>query len=318
MLFLGFFALLLLAGCGPAGNQEAEPVVQASATLALYATRTATAAPPQADPPTPTPLPSPTPTPRTHTVARGEDLGGIAYQYGTTVPALLAANPGVEPYLLSVGTVLIIPNAREDEALAANPVATPVPVEVPPPVCWHAEDQGMWCFTLVRNPLDTAVESVSVLMNLAAAAGSPAVSWRTAPLLNVIPAGRALPVGAYFSPPVPDAPAVSAQLVAALPAADLQGRYLPVQLDVETVEISADGSSARVKGRLSLERGDPAEVEVWVALTAHNAAGQVIGWRRWEARLVLGADDTAEFFAEVYAVGETKIASVETLAEARP
>lgn len=318
IMLIGLFAILLLAGCGSAAVQESEPVLQASATLALYATRTVTAAPPQANPPTPTPLPSPTPTPRTHTVARGEDLGGIAYQYGTTVPVLLAANPGVDPYLLSVGTVLIIPNASEDEALAANPVATPVPVEVPPPVCWHVDDGGMWCFTLVRNPLDTAVESVSVLMNLAAAAGSPAASWRTAPLLNVIPAGAALPVGAYFSPPVPDAPAVSAQLVAALPAADLHGRYLPVQMDVEAVEISADGSSARVKGRLSLEREDSAEVEVWVALSARNAAGQVIGWRRWEGRLPLGGGDTGSFSAEVFAVGDTKIASVETLAEARP
>jgi LysM repeat protein len=319
ILFLAMLSILALAGCAPAAEIDVNDAVpQGATTLVPYRTRTALPAPTQVSLPTPTPLPSPTPTPRTHTVAKGEDLGGIAYLYGTTVPALLAANPGIDPYLMSVGTVLVIPNAAEDQALAASPAATPVPVEVQPPDCWPARDGGVWCFALVGNPLDTPVESVSVLMSMAAAEGSPAASWKVAPLLNVIPAGASLPAGAYFSPPVPDVPAVSAQLLAALPAADLEERYLPVQLDVESVEISGDGSTARLEGRLNLERDEAEDVTVWVALTARNTAGQVIGWRRWEGRLSLGGGDPASFTAEVYAVGGTKIASVEALAEAKP
>lgn len=176
----------------------------------------------------------------------------------------------------------------------------------------------MWCFAMVTNPLDEAVESVSLLMNMAAAEGSEAVSRRTAPLLNVIPAGASLPAGVYFSPPLPQQPGVSAQLVVALPAATVDERYLPVQLDVDLIEISGDGSSARLHGVLSLEQEEAVEAVVWVALTAKNEAGQVIGWRRWESQVMLGGGEKAGFSAEVYAVGGKKITSVDTLAEARP
>jgi hypothetical protein len=213
--------------------------------------------------------------------------------------------------------VLIVPGGDEEEVLAANPVATPVPVEVLPPDCWPMQDGGLWCFALVRNPLDSAVESVSVLMRMAASQEETR-AWKTAPLLNVIPAGEALPAGVYFSPPVPEVPAVSASLEAALPAADLEARYLPVVLEINSVEISPDGSTATVQGTLALEQEEAVETTVWVALTARNAAGQVVGWRRWERRVSLGGGETAAFTAQVFRVGQTKIASVETLAEARP
>ena len=308
---------LVLSGCA-AGAVEETPAPSQTLELAAYVTRTPSPPAVVESPPTLTPLPSPTPTPRTHTVAKGEDFGGIAFLYGIKTADLVAANPDVNPNLMSVGTVLLIPNAAQDEALAASAAATPVPVDVSAPDCWPSQDGGMWCFALVTNPLDTAVESVSVLMNMAAAEGSAAVSRRTAPLLNVIPAGASLPAGAYFSPPVPQQPGVSAQLAAALPAATADERYLPVQWEVERIEISGDGSSARVQGSLRLEQDEAVEAIVWVALTAKNAAGQVIGWRRWENKVTLGGGETAAFSAEVYAVGGIKITSVETLAEARP
>lgn len=315
-LILTLFALVL-AGCA-AGVPEEIPAVLQTPELAVYATRTPSPPTVVENPPTLTPLPSPTPTPRTHTVVEGEDFGGIAFLYGIKTAALVAANPDVNPNLMSVGTVLLIPNAAQDEALAASAAATPVPVDVSAPDCWASQDGGMWCFTLVTNPLDDAVESVSVLMNMAAAEGSPAVSQRIAPLLNVIPAGASLPAGAYFAPPVPSQPGVSAQLVAALPAATVDERYLPVQLEVEGIEISGDGSTASVQGRVRLEQDEAVEAMLWVALTAKNAAGQVVGWRRWEGQVTIGGGEIAVFTAEVYAVGGKKITSVDTLAEARP
>ena len=308
---------IILSGCAAAAPEET-PAPSQTPELAVYVTRTPSPPPVVESPPTLTPLPSPTPTPRTHTVAKGEDFGGIAFLYGIKTAALVAANPDVNPNLMSVGTVLLIPNAAQDEALAASAAATPVPVDVSAPDCWASQDGGMWCFALVSNPMETAVESVSVLMNMAAAEGSAAVSQRTAPLLNVIPAGASLPAGAYFAPPVPQQPGVSAQLAAALPAAALDERYLPVQLDVSLVEISGDGSSVRVQGSLRLDQDEAVEATVWVALTAKNASGQVIGWRRWEGQVRIGGGEIASFTTEVYAVGGKKIASVETLAEARP
>jgi LysM repeat protein len=47
----------------------------------------------------------------THTVAEGDTLSGIAEQYGTTVDAIIAANPDVTENL-QIGAVLRIPAAQ--------------------------------------------------------------------------------------------------------------------------------------------------------------------------------------------------------------
>jgi LysM repeat protein len=69
---------------------------------------------PDSGAPGPTPAPgAPTPTtpsgPTTYTVQRGEWFYAIARKFGVSVPALQAANPGVNPNLLSPGQVLNIP-----------------------------------------------------------------------------------------------------------------------------------------------------------------------------------------------------------------
>jgi hypothetical protein len=53
-----------------------------------------------------------TPARQTHIVRSGDTLGQIAAQYGTTVDALRAANPGINENLLQVGQELVIPAGR--------------------------------------------------------------------------------------------------------------------------------------------------------------------------------------------------------------
>ncbi|MGV2437301.1 MAG UNVERIFIED_CONTAM: LysM peptidoglycan-binding domain-containing protein [Anaerolineae bacterium] len=58
----------------------------------------------------------------THTVQRGETLGSIARQYGTTFSAIATANNLANPNLIYVGQQLTIPGAT---APATNPTAVP-------------------------------------------------------------------------------------------------------------------------------------------------------------------------------------------------
>ena len=58
---------------------------------------------------TPTPAPQYPSSPHTHTVAGGETLAAIARNHGVSLPALLAANPGVNPKKMRVGQVLNLP-----------------------------------------------------------------------------------------------------------------------------------------------------------------------------------------------------------------
>jgi LysM repeat protein len=46
---------------------------------------------------------------KTYTVVSGDTLGGIAVAHGTTLEALEAANPGITPDNLPIGTVLKLP-----------------------------------------------------------------------------------------------------------------------------------------------------------------------------------------------------------------
>jgi len=96
------------------GGQEATP------TQTLVPTPTAT-------PATPTPTPTPSGTTTTYVVQPGDTLTRIAQRFGTTVQALLAANPQItNPNLIYVGQVIEIPGGQ-----AATP--TPTPSTTPTP-----------------------------------------------------------------------------------------------------------------------------------------------------------------------------------------
>lgn len=88
--------------------------------------------------------------PVVHVVQSGETLYEIAYQYGTTVEAIVAANQIADPSLISVGQRLIIPTTDLGQPPAA-PVATLAPAIVLP---------GDSLFAVARR-FDTALETVA-------------------------------------------------------------------------------------------------------------------------------------------------------------
>ena len=83
--------------------------------------------PPNASPtPTPTPEPTPTPTPApatviAHRIEADDTLWGLALRYGTSVAAIMALNPGLDPAGLQIGDVVRVPAS----ASAATPTPAP-------------------------------------------------------------------------------------------------------------------------------------------------------------------------------------------------
>jgi LysM repeat protein/4-amino-4-deoxy-L-arabinose transferase-like glycosyltransferase len=113
-------------------------------TYTPSATSTPTATPTPTPTTTPTPSatspPTSTPTPAqvTYTVQDGDTLGSIANHFGIEWQALYAANRGVigdDPYLIQVGTVLVIPRpaAAAGPTTTATPTPTPTPSSTPTP-----------------------------------------------------------------------------------------------------------------------------------------------------------------------------------------
>ena len=88
-----------------------------------------TVAPPTATPmPQPTVAPTPTPSVRTHTVVRGDTLGGIAVRYGVSSAALAEANNISLAAVLRIGQDLVIPEPPPaDTGDSDAPAATPLP-----------------------------------------------------------------------------------------------------------------------------------------------------------------------------------------------
>lgn len=82
--------------------------------------------------PTPPPTPPPPPPPgfRRYVVRRGDTLNTIAARFGTTVNAILAANPQIRnPNLIFPGQVIRIPTG----AVPPTPTIPPTPPPTPPP-----------------------------------------------------------------------------------------------------------------------------------------------------------------------------------------
>ena len=121
-------AILAAGGFGLYKLMTAEPE---NPTPTVIPTRTLTVTPTSTPTQTPTPLPTPTPVPPlVHQVQEGDTLSVIATAYDTTVEAILAQNPDVDPELLQPGHILLIPagTATPEPTATLDPnVPTPTP-----------------------------------------------------------------------------------------------------------------------------------------------------------------------------------------------
>jgi len=318
----GLTVLALLAGCAqtsppPETTPQVSPFAPTRALTPFHTlTPPGTATPPPAG--TPTPLPSPTPTPILHNVVRGETLGIIAFNYGVTVDALLAANPGINANAMSIGTQLVIPPGADAVAIAENaPVEVPAPeaVELGAVACHRSQENAAWCFVLATNPGESGLENVSAVIRMRAASGGEVISGVALAPLNILPGGQRTVLAVYFAPPVPDNPVASAELLSALPLPAGDTRYLPATLEKVKIEILPGSKTAQVHGSVVIAGEQPAGV-IWVSALALDAAGQPVGVRRFESGVPAGQSGIGFDFAVYSSAGA--IATVELLLEARP
>ncbi len=126
--------VFVLSRVGPAApvipTATALNVTPVPAGPATSASPTATMAPsmPAAAPtsaPTPTAQPTPVAIAARHTVTTGDTLWGIAVQYGLSLDALVAANPGINPDRIRPGDSINIPVGGRPPSAAPKATAAP-------------------------------------------------------------------------------------------------------------------------------------------------------------------------------------------------
>ena len=303
--------LMTLAACGAGGGNGNNTATPESATPAAYLT-----VPPGA---TSTIIPAvmtvalPTPTVFTYVVVKGDTLSGIAQRNGVTLEALLAANPGVQPTALPVGTKLVIPSGS-----AAPGEALPTPAALPlnQARCWPEASGGSWCFALLQNDYAGTLENLSVQFTRLDPNGQDLATQTAFALLDILPPGKAMPIAAHFPPPARTGASVRVQALTAIRLLEGDTRYLPVLLENTLVSVDASGRTAQASGRLVLTGAGTANT-LWVLAAAYDAAGNVVGLRRWESASALAGGTPLSFDFQVSSVGPA-IERVEFLAEARP
>jgi LysM repeat protein len=170
--------------------------------LTPYWTATPSLTPPP-ETPRPSPVgtaaipPPPTPTPYTYQVKSGDTMLGIAFRFGITLDELQAANPKVDPRMMSVGTVLVIP-VRSAATAAVFSTPTPFPAILSPVRCYPAADQGVWCVATLTNNQAQALEDSLAWMTLYAPDGQVLAGQLVIPPLNLLQPGKSMPVMSYF------------------------------------------------------------------------------------------------------------------------
>jgi LysM repeat protein len=219
---------------------EPEPV-----TPTATPTRTPTATPTSTPTQTPTPTSTPTPIPPlVHQVQEGETLIDIAVEYDTTVEAIVALNPDVDPELIQVGQLLLIPVATP----TPGPTSTPepgVPTPTPPDYIVHIVAPGETLITIAEqygvsvallraaNDLPPDDDTIRVNQSLVIPMGTPVPS----PTPTVDPNATPTPVPPYLPPPLLS-PADGAILVASDEPILLQWASVSVLHDDEWYELT--------------------------------------------------------------------------------
>lgn len=303
--------LLLLAfssACGPAAGTETITSSGPQPYLTVTPSATASLIPPL------THAFLPTATPVVYVVVSGDTLSGIAARNQISLEALIAANPGIQLSVLSVGTKLNIPVGS---ALPGESTPTPLPLAVRQARCWPGAEGGLWCFAAVENNRAESVENLSAQFTLLSADGQTGPSQVAFAPLDLLPTGRSMPIAAYFPPPVPAEAAPRLELLTSIRLPPGDSRYLPVAIQDSLVSVDWSGRSAQVSGRVVLTAPTGSAKSLWVLGVAYDSAGNVVGVRRWEAATALEAGKDLRFDFMISSVGPG-IARVEFLTEARP
>ncbi|HVF25170.1 MAG TPA: hypothetical protein VNA23_04730, partial [Anaerolineales bacterium] len=135
--------------------------------------------------------------------------------------------------------------------------------------------------------------------------------------LNILPPNTSLPLSVFFPPDIPVDAKPHVQVLTAIRLLPNDARYLPATLNNTLVQVNADAHSAQVSGSVLSHSAATDASQIWVAATAYDTAGSVIGVRRWESDAALLAGETLPFEFLLSSIGG-RIARVEFAVEVRP
>jgi murein DD-endopeptidase MepM/ murein hydrolase activator NlpD len=266
--FLSCAFLLVFSSC-TSSPTPAQPTKSSEILLTPFLSPTPSKTPPV---PTliaiaPTDLPTPTPTPVVYKIVEGDTMLAIALRNDISLEELQAANPEVNPRLLSVGTELIIPLG---EIIPENPMtATPVPVNIDRTKCYVVPD-GVWCFLTVKNERGRELENLTARVVLYNNGGNTIAEGTAFSALNKLPADTELPLVIFFPGSISGGITTTSSLLSAQLVPKNDDRYLNAWLEVEEMDLAEDGLQAIVNGTFGLPKKSSPGNTVWIVGVAYD------------------------------------------------
>ena len=303
---------MLLVACGMQTVENQSPIFSYNLQPYLTVTPSPSPAGPVGLVAAQTPLPSPTPF--TYTVKSGDTMGGIALKFNVSLDELQAANPQVSPNTMSVGQVLKIPSDLANPS--GEPTPTPVSFTVQQIQCYPTIDHSMWCFVLAHNDFSDFIENVSAQVTLVDSNGKQLASQTAYLPLNILPPNSSLPMTVYFPPNIPTDAKPQVQILTAIRLLPGDARYLPATTQNVLTRVDWRGHEAQVTGQILLPAKSKAAATVWVAATAYDESGRVMGVRRWEGGGIQPGG-SLPFMLTVSSLGGD-VTRVDVAVEARP
>jgi len=266
---------LLLSGCGrlitrPTPTLAA--VVQEAPALTPQATST-----PELWTPAPTATPTATPTPVIYIVQAGDNLLGIARQYGVTVEALQEANAITDPRLLQIGQELVIPR-QEELSAQSTPTPTPLPFQIASVGFYETPVGSLWCLGEVVNHTGTDLEQVQVAVFLYDAEGQIVATGSTFTEFNVIPDGSKMPFALLFTDPPSGFSHHQVTALSGVPVTHWGSQYL--DLAIESDHGEARGQQIYTVTGQVRNTGQYQAEQIRIVVTGYDAEGRVAGIRR--------------------------------------
>jgi len=311
-----FIISLFASACSPAATGVPTPSEQNRLTPYSTATSTPTITPTPQNAPTSTPVPTATPTPVIYIVKEKDTLGVIAWKHGLTVDELKAANPDVDPYMMPVGTKLIIPLPQTSQLTPSPLEATTVPVQANSIECTPAASGGLYCFAQVSNPQENALNHFSAEFQLTDVQSGTVTSQKALFPISQLQVGATLPLYAYFPPPVAKDYSISLEVLTAANVEGTPSANSGIELGEPQIVLSADGYSAAISGEGVYTEAAEGAKTLTITAVSFDDQGKVNGVRRLEISVDTATSSNVPYSINVYSISGV-IASVSVYAETR-
>ena len=245
---------------------------------------------------TTTPLPSPTitptPTPIVHQVQEGETLLEIAWQNGTTIDAVVAVNPGMNPDFLTIGQTVVLPPPSAPVAQEVRGTAVPVQVAVTQVQTFQTSVGSLWVLGEVVNEGSLPVEQVQVAIDLKDDAGEAVGSFVMWTAVTLIQPGAKAPFGILIPEVTNNLSQPVVSIAGGNSVVDLGSRTI----DVTVVEAALSRQSERVEftGVIQNKGAQPVN-QMLLTATFYNEQGDITGFQQQVLSQILQRGETAVF-----------------------